>query len=104
MKDLDDIDSEYEDEFENNIFKNNEVDLDVSANFDKKVESLISWKEVESSEAINVFPFSGKDKKENLSTSASYNAVNTMTDGIQDKGHKVFMDNSFPRRDFFETF
>ncbi|GFQ67147.1 DDE_Tnp_1_7 domain-containing protein [Trichonephila clavata] len=60
MKDLDeenfyDSDSECEDEFENN-----EVDLDVSANFDEKVESLFSWKEVEGSEAINVLPFSGK--------------------------------------------
>ncbi|GFQ70745.1 hypothetical protein TNCT_398241, partial [Trichonephila clavata] len=50
MKDLDeenfdDSDSEYEDEFENSIFENNEVDLDVSANFDEKVESLFSWKE-----------------------------------------------------------
>ncbi|GFR21247.1 piggyBac transposable element-derived protein 4 [Trichonephila clavata] len=65
MKDLDeenfdDSDSEYEDEFENSIFENNEVDLDVSANFDEKVESLFSWKEVEGSEAINVLPFSGK--------------------------------------------
>ncbi|GFR29996.1 piggyBac transposable element-derived protein 4 [Trichonephila clavata] len=65
MKDLDeenfdDSDSEYEDEFENSIFENNEVDLDVSANFDEKVGSLFSWKEVEGSEAINVLPFSGK--------------------------------------------
>ncbi|GFQ88888.1 DDE_Tnp_1_7 domain-containing protein [Trichonephila clavata] len=65
MKDLDeenfdDSDSEYEDEFENSIFKNNEVDLDVSTNFDEKVENLFSWKDVEGSEVINVLPFSGK--------------------------------------------
>ncbi|GFR21990.1 hypothetical protein TNCT_428471 [Trichonephila clavata] len=44
MKDLDeenfdDSDSEYEDEFENSIFENNEVDLDVSANFDEKLKA-----------------------------------------------------------------
>ncbi|GFQ88295.1 DDE_Tnp_1_7 domain-containing protein [Trichonephila clavata] len=65
MKDLDeenfdDSDSEYEDEFENSIFENNEVDLNVSANFDEKVESLFLWKEVEGSKAITVLPFSGK--------------------------------------------
>ncbi|GFQ75864.1 piggyBac transposable element-derived protein 4 [Trichonephila clavata] len=43
-----------------NEFENNEVDLDVSANFDEKVESLFLWKQVEVSEAINVLPFSGK--------------------------------------------
>ncbi|GFR24710.1 piggyBac transposable element-derived protein 4 [Trichonephila clavata] len=37
----------------------------------------------------------GKDKKENLSTSASFNVVNAMTDCIKGKGHKVFMDNFF---------
>ncbi|PRD24643.1 UNVERIFIED_CONTAM: hypothetical protein NCL1_43162 [Trichonephila clavipes] len=65
MKDLeeensDDRDSENEDEFENSIFENNEVDLDVSANFDQKVESLFTWKEVEGSEVINILPFSSK--------------------------------------------
>ncbi|GFR18319.1 piggyBac transposable element-derived protein 4 [Trichonephila clavata] len=60
MKDFGDSDSEYEDEFENSIFENNEVDLNVSANFDEKVESLFSWKDVEGSEAINILPFSGK--------------------------------------------
>ncbi|GFQ71180.1 piggyBac transposable element-derived protein 4 [Trichonephila clavata] len=63
MKDLDeenfdDSDSEYEDEFENSIFENNEVDLDVSANFDEKVEAYSHGREVEGSEAINVLPFS----------------------------------------------
>ncbi|GFV02821.1 piggyBac transposable element-derived protein 4 [Trichonephila clavipes] len=52
---FDDSASENEDEFENN-----EVDLDVSANFDQKVESLFAWKEVEGSEVINVLPFSSK--------------------------------------------
>ncbi|GFQ74438.1 piggyBac transposable element-derived protein 4 [Trichonephila clavata] len=37
----------------------------------------------------------GKDKKENLSTSATYNVVNAMTDCIKGKGHKVFMDSFF---------
>ncbi|GFR06229.1 DDE_Tnp_1_7 domain-containing protein [Trichonephila clavata] len=62
MKDLDenfdDSDSEYEDEFENSTLEN-EVDLNVSTNFDEKVESLFSWKETE---AINVLPFSSKVK------------------------------------------
>ncbi|GFW39277.1 piggyBac transposable element-derived protein 4 [Trichonephila clavipes] len=43
----------------------------------------------------------GKDKKENLSTSASYNVVYTMTDCIKGKGHKVFMDNFFSSPELF---
>ncbi|PRD21529.1 UNVERIFIED_CONTAM: hypothetical protein NCL1_51494 [Trichonephila clavipes] len=57
---FDDSDSENEDEFENSIFENDEVDFDVSANFDQKVESLFAWKEVEGSEVIQVLPFSSK--------------------------------------------
>ncbi|GFX55968.1 hypothetical protein TNCV_2164451 [Trichonephila clavipes] len=64
MKDLDkenfDIDSANENEFETGTFKNIEVDLEVSANFEEKVESQISWKEAEGSVAITVWPFSGK--------------------------------------------
>ncbi|GFS50709.1 piggyBac transposable element-derived protein 4 [Trichonephila clavipes] len=43
----------------------------------------------------------GKDKKENLSTSASYNVVYTMTDCIKGKGHKVLMDNYFSSPELF---
>ncbi|GFX52602.1 transposable element Tc1 transposase [Trichonephila clavipes] len=65
MKDLeqenfDDSDSENEVEFEISIFENNEVDFDVSANFDQKVKSLFAWKEVEGSEVIRILPFSVK--------------------------------------------
>ncbi|GFV61118.1 piggyBac transposable element-derived protein 4 [Trichonephila clavipes] len=170
-KNFDDSDSEFEDEFENSILEN-EIELDVSANFDEEADGLFSWKEVEGSEMINVLPFSskvdaisfktendffklmltdeilavlveetnryafdlvnlhgessdkrkhasswkptdatgytydmrvylGKDKKENLSTSASYNVVYTMTDCIKGKGHKVFMDNFFSSPELF---
>ncbi|GFR10569.1 DDE_Tnp_1_7 domain-containing protein [Trichonephila clavata] len=57
---FDDSVSENEDEFENSIFESNDVDLDVSVNFDEKIESVVSWKEVEGSEVIHVLPFSGK--------------------------------------------
>ncbi|GBO17406.1 hypothetical protein AVEN_274491-1 [Araneus ventricosus] len=66
MKDLDsenydDSDSDCEDELENSILEDtNEVDLDISANFDENVESLLSWKDVEGSEEKNVLPFLGK--------------------------------------------
>ncbi|GFV79630.1 piggyBac transposable element-derived protein 4 [Trichonephila clavipes] len=43
----------------------------------------------------------GKDKKENLSTSASYNVVYTMTDCMKGKGHKDFMDNFFSSPELF---
>ncbi|GFW73903.1 piggyBac transposable element-derived protein 4 [Trichonephila clavipes] len=57
---FDDSDSEFEDEFENSILENNEIELDVSANFDEEADGLFSWKEVEGSEMINVLPFSSK--------------------------------------------
>ncbi|GFX44675.1 uncharacterized protein TNCV_4441801 [Trichonephila clavipes] len=57
---FDDSDSEFEDEFENSILENNEIELDVSANFDEESDGLFSWKEVEGSEMINVLPFSSK--------------------------------------------
>ncbi|GFQ89294.1 piggyBac transposable element-derived protein 4 [Trichonephila clavata] len=192
MKDLDeenfdDSDSEYEDEFENSIFENNEVDLDVSANLMRKLKAYSHgkrevmprdrflmilkflhfsdnslkesrdsptydrlWKirkifdnfnrtfkevydpteNVSFDEVIIKFKgrihfkqyipkkrkqwglkmykiadatgytydmrvYLGKDKKENLSTSATYNVVNAMTDCIKGKGHKVFMDSFF---------
>ncbi|GBM38917.1 hypothetical protein AVEN_271035-1 [Araneus ventricosus] len=66
MKDLDaenydDSDTDCEDELENSILEdNNEVDLDTSANFVENVESLLSWKDVEGSEAKNVLPVLGK--------------------------------------------
>ncbi|GFX22426.1 uncharacterized protein TNCV_3600581 [Trichonephila clavipes] len=59
-KNFDDSDSEFEDEFENSILENNEIELDVSANFDEEADGLFSWKEVEGSEMINVLPFSSK--------------------------------------------
>ncbi|GFT60033.1 uncharacterized protein TNCV_1163551 [Trichonephila clavipes] len=46
---FDDSDSEFEDEFENSILENNEIELDVSANFDEEADGLFSWKEVEGS-------------------------------------------------------
>ncbi|GFU13130.1 uncharacterized protein TNCV_1445481 [Trichonephila clavipes] len=58
---FDDSDSEFEDEFENSILENNEIELDVSANFDEEADGLFSWKEVEGSEMINVLPFSSLD-------------------------------------------
>ncbi|GFW39278.1 piggyBac transposable element-derived protein 4 [Trichonephila clavipes] len=57
---FDDSDSEFEDEFENSILENNEIELDVSANFDEEADGLFAWKEVEGSEMINVLPFSSK--------------------------------------------
>ncbi|GFV57698.1 piggyBac transposable element-derived protein 4 [Trichonephila clavipes] len=57
---FDDSDSEFEDEFENSILENNEIEIDVSANFDEEADGLFSWKEVEGSEMINVLPFSSK--------------------------------------------
>ncbi|GFU21061.1 piggyBac transposable element-derived protein 4 [Trichonephila clavipes] len=49
----------------------------------------------------NMRVYVGKDKKENLSTSASYNVVYTMTDCIKGKGYKVFMDNFFSSPELF---
>ncbi|GFV60750.1 piggyBac transposable element-derived protein 4 [Trichonephila clavipes] len=40
--------------------KYNEIELDVSANFDEEADGLFAWKEVEGSEMINVLPFSSK--------------------------------------------
>ncbi|GFY17990.1 piggyBac transposable element-derived protein 4 [Trichonephila clavipes] len=57
---FDDSDSEFEDESENSILENNEIELDVSANFDEEADGLFVWKEVEASEMINVLPFSSK--------------------------------------------
>ncbi|GFS90855.1 DDE_Tnp_1_7 domain-containing protein [Trichonephila clavipes] len=55
-----DSDSEFEDEFENSILENNEIELDVSANFDDEADGLFAWKEVEGSEMIKVLPFFSK--------------------------------------------
>ncbi|GFX86463.1 DDE_Tnp_1_7 domain-containing protein [Trichonephila clavipes] len=61
MKNLDEENFDDSDsEFENSILENNEIELDVSANFDEEADGLFSWKEVEGSEMINVLPFSSK--------------------------------------------
>ncbi|GFT97969.1 piggyBac transposable element-derived protein 4 [Trichonephila clavipes] len=56
-KNFDDSDSEFKDNMKNSILKNNEIELDVSANFDEEADGLFAWKECR---RLGNVPFSSK--------------------------------------------